>query len=97
MAPKATSPTSRYPPLPDELVNTLERKGIGTRDEMGLRREPQRHLPAYTLYHLLSAARRHWKCHYRIMFRDPCLDCQMGGEAYARALLAALDEGKGDS
>lgn len=77
--------------LPAELADALGRHGIAARDEVDLRRELERLLPGYTLYRLLPAARRRWKCQYRIMFADTYLDCQTVGEAYARALLAALE------
>lgn len=76
--------------LPAELAAALNRRDIARHDEVGLRRELERHLPGYTLYRLLPAAARRWRCRYRIMFGDTYLDCQTVPEAYARALLAAL-------
>jgi hypothetical protein len=78
--------------LPAELVVALDQRGIAARDEVVLRRELERHLPGYTLYRLMPAAARRWKCQYRIMFGATYFDCQTVPEAYARALLAALDQ-----
>ena len=64
--------------------------GITVVEEVALRIELERHLPAYTLYRLPAAASRRWKCKYRLMFGDTYLDCQTVSEAYARALLAML-------
>lgn len=77
--------------LPPDLMCELDRRGMGVRDEVGLRCELERHLPGYTLYRLLPAAAGRWKAKYRIMFGDTYFDCQTVPEAYARALLAALD------
>jgi hypothetical protein len=77
--------------LPQEVAEALAAHGIAARDEVGLRRELERHLPGYTLYRLTPAATRRWKARYRIMFEANYFDCQTVAEAYARALLAALD------
>jgi hypothetical protein len=77
--------------LPAELVPALDQHGIALRDEVGLRRELERHLTGFTLYRLTPAAARRWKCKYRIMFGATYFDCQTVPEAYARALLAALE------
>jgi len=77
--------------LPAELVAALDQQDIAARDEVGLRRELERHLTGYTLYRLTPAAARRWKCTYRIMFGDIYFDCQTVPEAYARALLAAIE------
>jgi hypothetical protein len=76
--------------LPDEIHQTLLDRGVTTLDEVGLRVELERHLPAYTLYRLTPAAARRWKCRYRLMFGDTYLDCQNVAEAYARALLTIM-------
>jgi hypothetical protein len=77
--------------LPPDLVAALDQHGIAVRDEVGLRRELERQLPGYTLYRLMPAAAKRWKCRYRIMFAKAYFDCQTVPEAYARALLATLD------
>lgn len=66
------------------------------RDEVSLRRELERQLAGYTLYRLMPAAARRWKCKYRIMFAATYFDCQTVPEAYARALLAALERPTGE-
>ncbi len=53
-------------------------------------------LPGYTLHRLMPAAARRWKCKYRIMFAATYFDCQTVPEAYARALLAALERPTGE-
>jgi hypothetical protein len=78
--------------LPPELSAALDQHGITALDEVALRRELERHLPGYTLYRLMPAAARRWKCKYRIMFAATYFDCQTVAEAYARALLAALSD-----
>jgi hypothetical protein len=81
--------------VPAALVEALDRHGIPARDEVGLRCELERHLSGYTLYRLTPAAARRWKCKYRIMFGATYFDCQTVPEAYARALLAALEDRAG--
>jgi hypothetical protein len=76
--------------LPAELRAALDRHGITAQDEVALRRELERHLPGYTLYRLMPAAARRWKCKYRIMVGATYFDCQTVPEAYARALLTGL-------
>jgi len=79
------------PELPAEVVAELASRGIAARDEVALRVALERRLPGYTLYRLMPAAARRWKCQYRIMFADAYFDCQTVAEAYARALLAVSD------
>lgn len=76
--------------VPESVHVALAERGIATVEEVALRIELERHLPAYTLYRLPPAASRRWKCKYRLMFGDTYLDCQTVSEAYARALLAML-------
>jgi hypothetical protein len=78
-------------PLPEDLARQLQAPGVSERDEVALRRELERHLPTYTLVRLNPIATRRWKARYRIMLGERYLDCQSASEAYARALLAALD------
>jgi hypothetical protein len=82
--------------LPPVLVAALDQHGICARDEVGLRRELERHLPGYTLYRLMPAAAKRWKCRYRIMFAGTYFDCQTVPEAYVRALLAMLESEAND-
>ncbi len=76
--------------LSDDLDAALTARGIGVRDEVGLRLALEEHLKGYTLYRLTPAAARRWKCRYRIMFEVTYFDCQTVAEAYARALVASL-------
>jgi hypothetical protein len=78
--------------LPPDIAAKLAGSGVSATDEVSLRRELERHLPGYTLYRLMPAAARRWKCRYRIMFGATYFDCQSVAEAYARALLATLEE-----
>ena len=81
---------SAQQPLPDDVVEALDRHSINARDEVALRMALEEHLRGYTLYRLTPAAARRWKCRYRIMFEATYFDCQTVAEAYARALLASL-------
>ena len=78
--------------IPDAVCQALAEHGITEVDEVALRIELERRLPAYTLYRLTPAAARRWKCKYRLMFGDTYLDCQTVSEAYARALLAIMPD-----
>ena len=78
--------------VPESVGVALAERGIAAVDEVGLRIELERRLPAYTLYRLTPAAARRWKCRYRLMFGDAYFDCQTVAEAYARALLAIMPE-----
>ncbi|HEV8191640.1 MAG TPA: hypothetical protein VGP82_09165, partial [Ktedonobacterales bacterium] len=80
--------------LPDDVVAALVAHSVEARDEVALRRALERQLPGYTLYRLTPAAMRRWKARYRLMFEAAYFDCQTAAEAYARALLAALDATK---
>ena len=76
--------------LPDDVEAKLAALGVTARDEVALRLALEAHLSGYTLYRLMPAAARRWKCKYRIMFGATYFDCQTVAEAYARALLATL-------
>jgi hypothetical protein len=78
--------------VPQTARVALAEHGITTMDEVALRVELERRLPAYTLYRLTPAAAKRWKCKYRLMFGDTYVDCQSVTEAYARALLAIMPE-----
>ncbi len=78
--------------IPDAVCQALAEHGIIVVDEVALRIELERRLPAYTLYRLTQAAARRWKCKYRLMFGDTYLDSQTVAEAYARALLAIMPD-----
>lgn len=78
-------------PLPEDLARRLQAHGVSARDEVALRRELERHVPTYTLVRLNPIATRRWKARYRILLGERYLDAQSVAEAYAGALLAALD------
>jgi len=78
--------------VPETVHIALAERGIATVEEVALRIELERRLPAYTLCRLTPAAARRWKCKYRLMFGDTYLDCQTVSEAYARALLAIMPD-----
>jgi hypothetical protein len=86
------APSSNADELPDETCHALAARGVTAIDEVSLRVELERLLPAYTLYRLTPAAAKRWKCRYRLMFGDTYFDCQTVTEAYARALLAVMSE-----
>jgi hypothetical protein len=83
---------SRSEELSEEIQHALIAHGIAAVDEVALRIELERRLPAYTLYRLTPAAARRWKSKYRLMFGDTYLDSQTVAEAYARALLAIMPD-----
>jgi hypothetical protein len=76
--------------LSGEVRQALAERGVSATDEISLRHELERRLPAYTLYRLPPAAAKRWKCRYRLMFGDTYVDCQSVAEAYAMALLAMI-------
>lgn len=78
-------------PLSEDLARRLQAHGVTVRDEVALRRELERYLPTYTLVRLNPIATRRWKARYRIMLGERYLDAQSVAEAYASALLAALE------
>ena len=86
----ADATTQHADRLPGDIDEALAARGIGVRDEVGLRLALEEHLKGYTLYRLTPAAARRWKCQYRIMFEATYFDCQTVAEAYARALVASL-------
>lgn len=97
MDPRPAAHDQPEPPLSEDIVSQLLAHDISTRDEVGLRRELERHAPGYTLVRLTPAATRKWKARYRIMLAATYIDCQSVAEAYARALLAVLTTADSDS
>lgn len=79
------------PSLPADLAEALRAHGLPGNGEVALRRALERHLPGYSLYRLLPAAAKRWKTRYRLMAGDDYHDGQTAAEAYARALLAAVE------
>lgn len=90
MAPRPAAQDQPEPPLSEEITGQLLAHAIPARDEIGIRRELERHVPGYTLVRLTPAAARKWKARYRIMLSATYIDCQSVAEAYALALLAVL-------
>jgi hypothetical protein len=91
--PLAPSDADVESPLPAELVAALQAGCLPASGEVALRRALERHLPGYSLYRLLPAAAKRWKTRYRLMAGDAYYDGQTAAEAYARALLAAVERG----
>ncbi len=92
MTRQPVAPEQPDAPLPDDLTEQLEAHGVSAFGEVELRRQLEQHAPSYTLFRLNPIAARKWKARYRIMLAANYLDCQSVAEAYARALLASLDE-----
>jgi hypothetical protein len=85
------------PPLSEELVAELAGRGVEARGEVALRRELERQVDGYNLFRLTRAASRRWKCTYRVLCGAGYFDGQSAEEAYARALLAALETASDDA
>jgi hypothetical protein len=77
--------------IPEDLQKALAAHGIERFDEVALREALEAHVPTYTLIRLAPWPARRWKCRYRLLLRDQIYDAQEAAEAYARALLAALE------
>jgi hypothetical protein len=84
------------PPLSEELVAALASRGVEVRGEVALRRELERHVDGYNLFRLTRAAARRWECTYRVLCGAGYYDGQSVEEAYARALLVALETASGE-
>lgn len=78
------------PDLPADVREALARHGVTETDEVALRRALEAHVPGYNLYRLTPAARKRWKCQYRILLEQGYYDGTSPAEVYARALLASL-------
>jgi hypothetical protein len=77
--------------IPETLQQQLARYGITTTGEVALREALEERVETYTLIKLAPWPARRWKCRYRLMMRDHMYDAQSAAEAYALALLAALN------
>ena len=77
--------------LSDSLRLQLIAHGISAFDEVSLREALEQHVATYTLIKLAEWPARRWKCNYRLMMGDDMYDAQSVAEAYALALLAALN------
>ena len=78
--------------LPETLQTQLASFGITELDEVALRQALEARVQTYTLIKLADWPARRWKCRYRLMLRDVMHDAQSVPEAYALALLAALQQ-----
>ena len=92
MTSQPAAPEQPDAPLPIDLIQRLQAHGVSALGEVDLRRQLEQRVPSYTLFRLNPIAARKWKARYRIMLAANYLDCQSVAEAYARALLASLDE-----
>lgn len=77
--------------IPETLQQQLARHGIVDTGEVALREALEERVGTYTLIKLAAWPARRWKCRYRLMMRDQMYDAQSATEAYALALLAALN------
>ena len=92
MTRQPATPEQPDAPLPDDLIQRLQARGVSALGEVELRRQLEQRAPSYTLFRLNPIAARKWKARYRIMLAANYFDCQSTAEAYARALLASLGE-----
>jgi hypothetical protein len=76
--------------LPADVKQALAEHGIADAGEVALRLQLEARVPGYSLYRLTPAARKRWKCRYRIMLEEGYYDGGSPAEVYARALLATL-------
>ena len=83
--------------IPDELQKALAKYNIKTREEVALREALEAHVDTYTLIKLAPWPARRWKCRYRLLMGENMYDAQSAAEAYAMALLAALENSPGKS
>ncbi|GER87852.1 hypothetical protein KDW_20140 [Dictyobacter vulcani] len=75
-----------------ELCEQLQQHGITQTDEVTLRQTLEQYVATYTLIKLAEWPARRWKCQYRLMMKDNMYDAQSVPEAYARAILAMLQQ-----
>lgn len=77
--------------ISDELHIALVKYTITARDEVALREALETHVETYTLIKLAPWPSRRWKCRYRLLLGEKIYDAQSAEEAYALALLAAVE------
>ncbi len=77
--------------IPEELHSQLVRQGITSIDEVVLREALEARIETYTLIKLAPWPARRWKCQYRLLIGDKIYDAHSAAEAYARGLLAILE------
>ena len=77
--------------LPGDLIAELRARQLPL-DEVGLREALEARVPGWDLHRLTPAAAKRWKCRYRLMMGTGYYDGATAAEAYARALLAAIEQ-----
>ena len=77
--------------LPESVTQALTAYGMGATGEVALRGKLEARVPGYSLYRLTPAARKRWKCQYRIMLEAGYYDGSSPADVYAWALLTALE------
>lgn len=77
--------------IPDELHTALVKYHITATEEVALREALEAHVETYTLIKLAPWPARRWKCTYRLLIGEKMHDAQSAAEAYAMALLSALE------
>jgi hypothetical protein len=77
--------------ISDELHIALAKYAITARDEVALREALEAHVETYTLIKLAPWPSRRWKCRYRLLLGEKIYDAQSAAEAYALALLEAVE------
>ena len=77
--------------ISDELHFALAKYDITAREEVALRKTLEAHVETYTLIKLAPWPSRRWKCKYRLLLGEKIYDAQSAAEAYALALLAAVE------
>ncbi len=77
--------------ISNELHIALAKYAIAAREEVPLREALEKHVETYTLIKLAPWPSRRWKCKYRLLMGAKIHDAQSVEEAYALALLAALE------
>ncbi len=78
--------------ISDELHAALVQYGVTTREEVALREALEARVETYTLIKLAPWPSRRWKCKYRLLLGEKIHDAQSVAEAYALALLAAVEQ-----
>ena len=77
--------------IPDKLQKELAKYNITAGEEVDLREALEAHVETYTLIKLAPWPARRWKCRYRLLMGEKMHDAHSAEEAYAMALIAALE------
>lgn len=77
--------------IPEQLHTQLTQHGITVSGEVALREALEARVETYTLIKLAPWPARRWKRHYRLLIGDKIYDAQNPSEAYAKAILALLE------